>query len=150
MKGERVELNESRMLGQNNKCGDESEEWKEDADVRGHVRFINVTVAHDFFSFFLSFFFFFFFFFFFSTFKSPNKKRCAGPRMCRRPVSVFILPLGLCHVVSWCAPCGLPPSAPAASHALKVWKSHISLRFLHRAHSAGHIYFFRSAHDLLF
>ena len=70
MKGERVELNESRMLGQNNKCGDESEEWKEDADVRGHVRFINVTVAHDFFflSFFLLLLFFFFFFFFFFIF----------------------------------------------------------------------------------
>ena len=66
-----MELNSSRMLGQNNKCGDESEEWKEDAHVRGHVRFINVTVAHD------------YCFFFFSTFKSLIKKdvearECAG------------------------------------------------------------------------
>lgn len=48
-----MELNTSRMLGQNNKCGDESEEWKEDAHVRGHVRFINVTGPRFFFYFFV-------------------------------------------------------------------------------------------------
>ena len=121
-----MELNSSRMLGQNNKCGDESEEWKEDAHVRGHVRFINVTVAHD------------YCFFFFPHLSLWSKKMW-------RPENVQAASLGFysssrsLSFISWCAPCGLPPSAPAASHAPKVWKSHISVRLLHRAHSAGYI-----------